>query len=504
MSFGCFLRCAGVAHLGKLIDLYSYPVRTAMRYLLADKTTGENIIWATNTYERYGDGYREGNQITPELISGVYANLIQPRILKAEEEQAARTKSKAEVFTPSWVVCYMNNKCDDDWFGRENVFNTLNGEHWGPTKEPVYFEKERDWQRYVDSRRLEITCGEAPYLVSRYAAATGEELPIENRIGILDRKLRVVNENTDNEADWLKWTRRAFEATYGYEYQGDNLLVARINLLMTFVEDAAKETVRNYETQIEERKKNDVEDTIRDHLRGFARTIPSFLMAYGTEDTTLANFDQIVPDEVFQEVTSITLEQFRFLRDGGDYEDTATGETKHFDGKLFDEVVFDDSIKEFLRLKRELANYFDPANEKDIFDYIPPQRTNQIFTPKATVAKMVSLLEEENPGCFDEPDKTFIDLYMKSGLYITEIVKRLYQSEGMKTAFPDPKERLENIFEKQVYGLAPSEIIYRIATNYILGFSKEHNGKQYNFRMCDALPYAKDGTLSEKLDELFG
>lgn len=226
----------GVAHLGKLIDLYSYPVRTAMRFLLADKTTGENIIWATNTYERYGDGYRQDNQITPELISGVYANLIQPRILKAEEEQAARTKSKAEVFTPSWVVCYMNNKCDDDWFGRENVFNTLNGEHWEPTKEPVYFEKERDWQRYVDSRRLEITCGEAPYLVSRYDAATGEELPIESRIGILDRKLRVVNENTDNEANWLKWTRRAFESTYGYEYQGDNLLVARINLLMTFVD----------------------------------------------------------------------------------------------------------------------------------------------------------------------------------------------------------------------------------------------------------------------------
>lgn len=76
--------------------------------------------------------------------------------------------------------------------------------------------------------------------------------------------------------------------------------------------------------------------------------------------------------------------------------------------------------------------------------------------------------------------------------------------DGVKAAFPNPKERLEHIFEKQVYGLAPSEIIYRIATNYILGFSEEHNGKQYNFRMCDALPYAKDGTLSEKLDELFG
>ena len=120
------------------------------------------------------------------------------------------------------------------------------------------------------------------------------------------------------------------------------------------------------------------------------------------------------------------------------------------------------------------------------------------------VKKMVDMLEQENPGCFDMPDKTFIDLYMKSGLYITEIVKRLYQSDEMKKQFPDNKERLKHIFEKQVYGLAPSEIIYRIATNYILGFSEEHNGKQYNFRMCDALPYAKDGTLSEKLDELFG
>lgn len=276
------------------------------------------------------------------------------------------------------------------------------------------------------------------------------------------------------------------------------------NTVNTFVEKAAKETVRSYETQIEERKKNSVEDTIRGHLRGFARTIPSFLMAYGTEDTTLANFDAIVPDAVFQEVTSITLEQFRFLRDGGDYQDAATGETKHFDGHLFDEVVFNDSVKEFLRLRRELANYFDPANEKDIFDYIPPQRTNQIFTPKATVVKMVSMLEQENPGCFDDPDKTFIDLYMKSGLYITEIVKRLYQSAGMQAAFPNPQERLEHIFTKQVYGLAPTEIIYRIATNYILGFSDEHTGKQYNFRMCDALPYAKEGTLSEKLDELFG
>ena len=101
-------------------------------------------------------------------------------------------------------------------------------------------------------------------------------------------------------------------------------------------------------------------------------------------------------------------------------------------------------------------------------------------------------------------DKTFIDLYMKSGLYITEIVKRLYQSEEMKKQFPDDKERLKHIFAKQVYGLAPTEIIYKIATSYILGFAEDTEGIEHNFKQVDALPYAKEGTLQEKLDEVFG
>ena len=117
---------------------------------------------------------------------------------------------------------------------------------------------------------------------------------------------------------------------------------------------------------------------------------------------------------------------------------------------------------------------------------------------------MVDMLEEENPGCFDDKDKTFIDLYMKSGLYITEIVKRLYRSEEIKRQFPDKNKRLKHIFEKQVYGLAPTEIIYKIATSYILGFDEDVSIKNHNFRQVDALPYAKEGKLQEKLDEIFG
>lgn len=276
-----------------------------------------------------------------------------------------------------------------------------------------------------------------------------------------------------------------------------------VEAVTSFTEDAKQTAVKTAETNIKEREKNSIEDSIKDHLRGFSRTIPSFLMAYGDDTVNLSNFDKVIPDNVFLEVTSITLEQFRFLRDGGDYSDEETGEKMHFDGNLFDPVVFDDSVKEFMKLRVKLADYFDESSTEDIFDYIPPQKTNQIFTPKAIVKTMVDMLEVENPGCFDMPDKTFVDLYMKSGLYITEIVKRLYRSEKMKELYPDKEDRLNHIFEKQVYGLAPTEIIYRIATNYILGFTNDVSIPKHNFKQLDALPYAKAGTLSQKLDEIY-
>lgn len=275
------------------------------------------------------------------------------------------------------------------------------------------------------------------------------------------------------------------------------------------VKKAAETIVETVETEKMNAAKDSIEGSVRDHLRGFSRTIPAFLMAYGDENTTLANFDTLVPADVFWEVTvnpqngqGVTLDQFRMLRDGGDYE-TDEGETKHFDGHLFDEVVFDDAVQEFMKKRAELANYFDADQKGDIFDYIPPQRTNQIFTPKKVVKDMVDRLEQENPGCFDDPDATFADLYMKSGMYVTEIVTRLYQSPRLKALYPDKVERLNHIFAKQVYGCAPTEIIYRICLRYILGFSDKLHIEKHNIRLCDTLVYAKNGTLEEEMRKLF-
>lgn len=283
----------------------------------------------------------------------------------------------------------------------------------------------------------------------------------------------------------------------------DNFKKKMTETIDTMTKKAGQKVVRTVETDKREQQKRTIEDSIKDHLRGFSRTIPSFLMAYGTDSTTLENFDTVIPDVVFREVTSISLDQFRFLRDGGPFTNSETRQQEHFDGKLFDPVVFNDSVKEFLKLKTKLADYFDSTNIEDIFDYIPPQKTNQIFTPKRVVKDMVDKLESENPGCFDDPDKTFADLYMKSGMYITEIVKRLYQSNKMRALFQDSTERLNHIFAKQVYGLAPTEIIYRICIAYILGFSDEVEIKKYNIKLCDSLEYAKKGTLEMKLKELF-
>ncbi|MDR1606159.1 MAG: DEAD/DEAH box helicase family protein [Streptococcaceae bacterium] len=243
--------------------------------------------------------------------------------------------------------------------------------------------------------------------------------------------------------------------------------------------------------QAENKKKHTVEDDVRARLRGFARTIPSFLMAYGAPTTTLTNFDKTITDSVFKEVTGITLDQFRILRD-----------THNF----FDPIVFDESCQEFLHKRAQLANYFDDSQTEDIFDYIPPQQTNQIFTPKKVVKLMIDGLEKENPDVFSDPDKTFVDLYIKSGLYLTEIVKRLYV--GLADQIPDPDERLKHILEQQVYGFAPSEIIYRIASNFIFGFDdKAKSIDESHIVHLDTTPYAKgeaEMTFEEKTDELFG
>ena len=218
--------------------LYNLNIE-ALKLLLSDKTTKHNILWATKDYISYGTGFGERDEITLSNIVGMYRNIIRPRTLKDRVGQNNRTKEKAEVFTPSWICNEQNNLIDEQWFGRKDVFNCTLGDAWKSTSDKITFPSDsgKYWTDYVDARRLEISCGEAPYLASRYDAVTGIMIPVPERIGLLDRKFRIVNENTDDEDSWFLWAIRALQSVYGYEYQGDNLLLARENVLYTFVDN---------------------------------------------------------------------------------------------------------------------------------------------------------------------------------------------------------------------------------------------------------------------------
>lgn len=178
--------------------------------------------------------YAYSAQIYPELITDKNGNIIRPRVAKTLEEQTARVKDKAEVFTPSWICNAQNNLVDSAWFGRTNVFNKERNQSWVVNSKRIEFPTKKTWQDYVLANRMEVSCGEAPYLVSRYDTITGKPILLKRRIGLLDRKLRVVSENTENVEDWYKWAVFAFKSVYGFEWQGDNLLLARENLLYSF------------------------------------------------------------------------------------------------------------------------------------------------------------------------------------------------------------------------------------------------------------------------------
>lgn len=224
------------------IDILEYDIAntnpTLLRLLLKDKTTRKNIMWCTKDYESYGALFDEHAEIKVDLITGRFARVIQPRAAKSKAVQEQRIKKRAEVFTPSWICNEQNNQVDEAWFGRPNVFNESQGTSWITTTEKIVFDdnNKKSWKAYVDAKRLEITCGEAPYLVSRYDTTTGELIPVYERIGLFDRKMRVVNENCKDDEAWIKWSIRAVKSVYGYEFQGDSVLIARENLLYDYMD----------------------------------------------------------------------------------------------------------------------------------------------------------------------------------------------------------------------------------------------------------------------------
>lgn len=262
--------------------------------------------------------------------------------------------------------------------------------------------------------------------------------------------------------------------------------------------DLVQAKVEQQETKVVETVQKSKEEEVREHLRAFARTIPMFVMANSSRDAiTIDNFDEQISDEDFIDLTNITKEEFHKLRDGFDY--TADdGERAHFEG-VFHKYKFNASIAEFVAEKQKRADYFNTNN--DIFELIPNQKNNQVFTPKRIVQMMVDDLEDEQPELFNRTDSTFIDLYMKSGMYITEVVKKLFTNT--RQHYDSDADCIKHILENQVFGLAPTKVLNDITQSFIFGLDKKHDINRQHFAQRDLLPEAKNGTALTKLNQLF-
>jgi hypothetical protein len=231
MSISADIKENAIVHTDKVL----------LELLLIDRSRStedevHNILWATDNYLHYGEGYAIDDEISIDSITGENGLILRPRVNKSKAEQEYRSRDKAEVFTPAWICNSQNNLIDKAWFGTESPFNVETENSWITNQDKITFPEGKEWTEYVNDTRLEITCGEAPYLASRYNVVTGEEIQVKDRIGIIDRKLRVVSENCEDEKTWIEWAIKAYKATYGFEWQGDNLLLAREALLYTFID----------------------------------------------------------------------------------------------------------------------------------------------------------------------------------------------------------------------------------------------------------------------------
>lgn len=413
-----------IAAMERLIDLDSRQVRSVLHILLKDRTTGHNIIWATDTYAPNGEEYSAKKTISAALVTGENSNIIQPRIAKTADDQADRTKKRAEVFTPAWICNLMNNHCDEVYFKRKkDLFNVASGTSWTANEQPIRFVKGRRWQAYIDSRRLEITCGEAPYLVSRYDASTGEMIPFARRIGMLDRKFRVLNENAADEKEWLKYAYHALQSIYGYEYQGDNLLIARVNVLMAFM-DAMQEKWQREPTEQELLQAAEIISWNIWQMDGLKGTVP--VDALYAKEQQLSIFSEIGMPEQEEEAQQCRIMNWR---DGHKlaYIDRKRprGKNKEAAEMKFDFVIGNPPYQETQEATSDkpVYNYFMDASYKvaDRVELITPARFlfNAGKTPKAWNEKMLSDPHLRVLWYEQDSSKVFANTDIKGGVAIT-------------------------------------------------------------------------------------
>lgn len=468
--------------------------------LLADKTTRANIIWATDAYKDLGPAYARDRAMEPSLITGRHSDVIKTRARKAMEHQSERTRKHAEVFTPLWVCQKMLSFGDAEAFGGRDPF--LIEER--PAER--FFTENNRWQAYVDARRLEITCGEAPFLVQRYDAATGEMIPLADRQGFLDRKLRLVNAYAEDEATWFKWAVRAFQATYGYELTGDNLLIARVNLLMTF-EDALMARWARKPTAHEYRK---IIKTIAWNIwqmDGLTGGLPFAQAAQADRQMDLFSLLDPGPEEDSPNpAPDCRIYNWRADRSLAYNDLTQGGNGMKFDFIIGNPPYQDEGNGEFRNYAPPIYNLFLDSTYKigDIVELIHPARFlfNAGSTPKEWNRKMLD--DEHLKVLFYESNsnKIFSDTDIKGGIAITYRDKdRNFGKIDTFTAYPELNAILKKVKNKYDFK-SLTEIVFS-RTSYKLTDKMHDDIPDAIKKLSKGHAYDMSSNIFQRLPEIF-
>ena len=483
-----------------LIEIDKYPVSDVLSLLLKDKTTGKNIIFATDTYSGYG--YAEHDYMTETAVLGFSSCDIQPRVFKTQSEQNERTRKKAEVFTPAWVCNMMAGNFDSDWFGCEEVFNSQIDQGWKAKTEKIKFPENKNWKMYVDSRRLEITCGEAPYIVSRYDATTGEIIPVDERIGILDRKLRVVSENTVTEDEWMKWVVRAYQSVYGYEFQGDNLLIARINLLLSFSEYLEYNWHRKA-TKSELKKISNIIVWNIWQMDGLSDTVPAFNFNDCVQMTFFEEKSEERNEVIFCKVKDWRKECSFIFKD---LKDRKKGKKMKFDYIIGNPPYQDNTLGENETFAPPIYNVFMESayNLADKVELIHPARFlfNAGSTPKSWNQKMLhdrhfKILKYES-----DCKNFFIHSEIKGGISISYRDKTAdYGEIGIFTQYPELNSILRKVTSHKDFSDFSKVVITRTA--YRLTKKLHEDYPEAIGQLSDGHAYDMSSNIFERLPQVF-
>ena len=415
-----------------LIDLQFEYLHMLFDILLKDKNTGKNIIWGTNDYRNRGEEYSDNSEITYETLNDLEVELLQPRVTKSKETQKGRTKDRAEVFTPSWVCEYMNNHCESDWIEKnKRKFNKDIG--------LVY---EEFLKSYIDVRKLEITCGEAPFVVSRYDTTTGNLIPLYNRIGFLDKKLTAICHYIDNMDEWFEMICRAFESCYGYEYQGDNLFKARINLVQTFLDYYDKKWVRGFPSNMQLRRIANIVSRNFWQMDGLTYTAPNTDIKCKVYNWRSKKNMNLIGEGIMK---------FDYILGNPPYQDRTIGENDSYAPPIYDKFM-DETYK---------------IGEKVIL--ITPARF--LFNAGGTLKKWnEKMLNDEHFNVLKYEAKSknvFSGVDIKGGVAITyrDATKKLGPI-GLFTSFPELntiKEKVWSVSEKGLNEIMTNRGLYRFS-----------------------------------------